>query len=69
MFLNSPSPPAREMAQMTSIREDRLLSVFGGLDGQTLYDDVWQYNINNNMWNNLSFSEPTGMVDAQNLTC
>jgi N-acetylneuraminic acid mutarotase len=41
MFLNSGSPPARELSQMTSIREDRLLVIFGGLDGQNLYDDVW----------------------------
>lgn len=36
---------------MTTVRADRAIFLFGGQYGEDLYDDLWQYNINTNMWN------------------
>jgi hypothetical protein len=41
MFINSPSPPTRDLAIMTTVKFDRLLLMYGGQIGQTLYNDVW----------------------------
>ena len=51
LFVNSPNAPdSREQAVLATVKEDRLILMYGGLQGQTIYDDVWQYNINSNMW-------------------
>jgi len=36
---------------MTTVRSDRAIFLFGGQFGELLYDDLWQYNVNTNMWN------------------
>ncbi len=41
MFINSPMPPTRDLAIMTTVKFDRLLLMYGGQIGQTLYNDVW----------------------------
>lgn len=38
------------MSVISTVKTDRLLLMYGGMDGQTIFDDVWQYNINSNMW-------------------
>ena len=37
IFVNSQSPPKRENAIMTTVKSDRLLLLYGGLAGQTLF--------------------------------
>jgi len=41
---------------------DRLVLLYGGQYGDTLYRDIWQYNLNTNMWAVLS------VTDLQNYT-
>lgn len=36
---------------MTTVRSDRAIFLFGGQYGERLFDDLWQYNVNTNMWN------------------
>ena len=58
IFVNSPvMPDAREQAVMVTIKTDRLVLLFGGLNGQIIYDDVWQYSLNSNMWDKITLSE------------
>jgi len=37
--------------------------MFGGFNSDTLYDDLWQYNIYSNMWSEISVSDnkPNGV--------
>ncbi len=52
IFPNSKTNPSkREFAIMTSVRADRAIFLFGGQYGEHLYNDLWQYNVNTNMWN------------------
>ena len=51
LFVNSLEKPSpRELATLVTIRTDRLMLMFGGLYGQEIFNDLWQYNINSNMW-------------------
>ena len=44
------NPENMELAAMTDFEADRLLILYGGQYGETLYDDMWVYNLNNNLW-------------------
>jgi len=51
------NPMPRDAAQMVILKEDRMALMFGGQMGQKLYGDIWQYNVNSNMWNQLTLSQ------------
>ena len=58
LYVNSPiKPEKRELGIMMTVRTDRLVLMYGGLQGQTIYDDVWQYNINSNIWYQVDIPE------------
>lgn len=51
IFPNSKiNPSKREFSVMTTVRSDRAIFLFGGQYGEILYDDLWQFNVNTNMW-------------------
>lgn len=42
VFVNSEvNPPAREYATLVTVKPDRLVLLYGGLNGETLYNDIW----------------------------
>lgn len=45
LFVNGDIPSPRDMVISTSIKSDRLMLLYGGINGQTLFTDLWQYNI------------------------
>jgi hypothetical protein len=57
IFMNSDAPPRREFPVMTTVKQDRLLLLYGGMIGQKLFGDMWQYNLNSNMWYELKFKQ------------
>ena len=44
------NPEPMEMGAMIDLEKDRLLIMFGGQYGELLYNDLWVYNLNNNLW-------------------
>ena len=41
--------------------------MYGGSQGQTLFDDVWQYNLNSNMWDKIKLSNKRSNLKSDNL--
>eukprot|EP00347_Sterkiella_histriomuscorum_P007988 403346798 len=55
VFPNSDmNPEARESSTLVTVKADRLVLLFGGQYAETLFKDVWQYNLNTNMWAKLN---------------
>mmetsp|Transcript_37801 Transcript_37801/g.36232 ORF Transcript_37801/g.36232 Transcript_37801/m.36232 type:complete len:98 (+) Transcript_37801:413-706(+) len=51
VFVNSVNNPSkREYSTMVTVKPDRLVLLYGGQYAETLHNDVWQYNVNTNMW-------------------
>lgn len=46
---------------MATVRPDRAMFLFGGQYGERLYNDLWQWNVNTNMW------APVILEDAKTL--
>ena len=49
------------MGTMIDLMPDRLLFMYGGQYGEKLYNDLWVYNLNNNLW------QRTKIADAGHL--
>ena len=43
-----------EFSSLVTVKADRLVILYGGQFGEKLYDDVWQYNLNTDMWARLT---------------
>ena len=68
LFMNSPEAPSpRDSATMVSLKKDRSVMLFGGHRGQSLYGDIWQYNINSNMWQKLELTNTVSDRKEDNL--
>jgi hypothetical protein len=48
---------------MTTVRADRAIFLFGGQYGEYLYDDLWQFNINTNMWNKVILEDAKTLLN------
>ncbi len=70
VFVNSKeNPAAREYGTLVTVKSDRLVLLYGGQWGETLYSDVWQYNLNTNMWAKLNIMNE-GLSTSKNCsTC
>lgn len=44
------NPSKREFSKMVTVRGDRAMFMFGGQYGEKIYNDLWQWNVNTNMW-------------------
>ena len=55
------NPSKREYSKMVTVRSDRAMFMFGGQYGERLYNDLWQWNVNTNMW------APVILEDARTL--
>ena len=67
-YVNSEyKPQKREQFSLVTVKEDRLVLMYGGSQGQTLYDDVWQYNLNSNMWDQITLSNKRSNLKSDNI--
>jgi hypothetical protein len=48
---------------MTTVRSDRAIFLFGGQYGEILYDDLWQFNVNTNMWAKVILEDTRTLLD------
>jgi hypothetical protein len=48
---------------MAAAMPDRAIFLFGGQYGEKLYDDLWQYNVNTNMWNNVILEDAKTLLN------
>jgi N-acetylneuraminic acid mutarotase len=55
-------PQARFGHTAVLINNNTEMIVFGGTDGQTVFDDVWTYRFRSNEWKNLDTSTPSVSV-------
>ena len=51
---------------MVTVKADRLVLLYGGSRGQELFSDVWQYNLDSNMFNYLEIPERSEALDDIN---
>ena len=52
---------------MVTVKQDRLVLLYGGSHGQALFGDVWQYNLNSNMWDRIKLANKLSNLKADNI--
>ena len=53
--LNNPGPT--DQGQMVTISPDRVILMFGGQYGEQIWDTLWLYNLNNNLWQETNIAD------------
>jgi len=47
---------------MVTVMADRAMFLFGGQYGENLFSDLWQYNVNTNMWAPVILEDSTTLL-------